>query len=353
MGIRKRVILTLLLILGLVGVLRTNRRTKVPEVTPSEISNFQTGASNKTTQFQTPSGRNTQAAGSTQPSSLRTDSVRNTGLQALNHVDIEFFGQLLDQDDQPVPDARVTFSIHHNVGFSAGTKNGETKADEKGFFHISGYKGKSLSIIPEKKGYFLAATNASAFYSRLWPDAQRHIPDPMHPTIIRMWKSSGAQELLEINKLLRFPGDSRVILIDLIEGREVTNGGDLKIGVTRDQGIISERQPGDWGISLEAVEGGIIEPTADQYVMTFLAPEDNYVPTLWQTMAKDNKPWHEDIKKLIFLKSRGGKVHAKLHLDFAINLDPKGTMSLVIFGYINPHASRNWEIDPSKLKRIP
>src|SRR5438093_1194185 len=47
-------------------------------------------------------------------------------LQNLNHKNIEFYGRVLDQNDQPVSGVNVYASVIYNTGMTAGTARKET-----------------------------------------------------------------------------------------------------------------------------------------------------------------------------------------------------------------------------------
>ena len=268
------------------------------------------------------------------------------GLATFNDVDIEFYGRLEDQFGNAVGNAQIKFEVPFNNGHAVGVQRGTTVADGNGFFTISGYKGKSLSVVPVKSGYALASLNGGGIYSYLWPDSQRVHPDRNNPTVIKMWRLQGAEPLVDISKEYKLPFTSAPIFFDLVAGKIVPSGGDLKITVNRPSGEISERNSQQWGIDVEVVGGGFIETSEQEWRVAYFAPADGYQPS--GTFTNNNGV--DSANEMFFIKSRDGQVYSKLGLSFDINETPDGLMNVKFRGVANTNASRNWEGDPNTLK---
>lgn len=235
------------------------------------------------------------------------------GLAELNNEDVLFYGRVIDQFGLPVPNARVIGNIQVNDGTRVGTDIVSRTTDADGFFTINGYKGKALGINVTKGGYVLATTNTRFVYSLLWPEAERYVPDPNNPAVIKMWKLQGAQPLIIIDKSYKLPFTDASITFDLIAGNVVPSGGDLEVIVTRASGPISQRDHGDWSIELKAVNGGIMESDFQVSRLTFEAPATGYQDSYLVRMNRDDPKWSDNVQKVFFLKSRGAKFIASFH----------------------------------------
>jgi len=268
------------------------------------------------------------------------------GLATLNNVNIEFYGRLEDQFGNAVGNAQIKFEVPFNNGQAVGVNRGTTMADGNGFFTISGYKGKSLSVVPVKSGYALASLNGGGIYSYLWPESQRVHSDQNNPTVIKMWKLQGAEPLVDISKEYKLPFTSAPIYFDLVAGKIVPSGGDIKITVNRPAGEISEHNPQQWSIDVEVVGGGFIETSEQEWRVAYFAPEDGYQPS--GTFANNNGIG--SVNEIFFVSSRDGQVYSKLGLSFDINETPDSLMHVKFRGVANTNASRNWEGDPNTLK---
>jgi len=262
-------------------------------------------------------------------------------LAECNDVDIEFYGRLEDQFGNAVGNAQIKFEVPFNNGHAVGVQRDTTVADGNGLFIISGYKGKSLSVVPVKSGYALASLNGGGIYSYLWSDSQRAHPNRNNPTVIKMWKLQGAEPLVNISKEYKLPFTSAPIVFDLVAGKIVPSGGDLKITVKRPSGEISERNPQLWGIDVEVIGGGFIETSMQEWRVTYFASVDGYQSS--GTFTNNNGI--DSVNEILFVKSRDGQVYSKLGLSFDINETPDGFMNVRFRGVANTNASRNWEGD--------
>jgi hypothetical protein len=261
------------------------------------------------------------------------------GLRALNDEEIIFFGKVLDQFDAPIANAKVDANVRVNNGTRVGEDRFSLTTDSTGLFKITNYKGKDLGVWITKDGYVMATTNTSFVYSRLWPQAQRYIPDPDNPTVIRMWKLQGAEPLLKIDKQYNFPIGSTRATIDLLQGKIVSDGGDFTVTVYRPDGEVSEQHPQHWRIRLEVPTGGFIQTNGNQSAITFAAPKDGYQ----QQGEYENNNGREVFENSFFLKSRGGQIFAKVNIWLQINRRPEEPISVSINGVANVNGSRNWE----------
>ena len=260
-------------------------------------------------------------------------------LANFNDVDIEFYGRLEDQFGAAVGNAQIRFEAPFNNGHTVGVNRGTTTADGNGFFTISGYKGKSLSVVPIKNGYALASLNGGGIYSYLWSESQRVHPDRNNPTVIKMWKLQGAEPLASFDKTYKLHYTGEPINFDLVAGQTVPAGGDVRITVNRPAGEVSEHNPQKWSIEFEVVAGGFIETSSRESAVTFAAPEGDYQSS--GTFGNNNGT--DGLDKNFFAKSRNGQVFSKFYLSLGINNQPDGLMYVTLRGVANTNGSRNWE----------
>jgi hypothetical protein len=271
-------------------------------------------------------------------------------LSEQNDVPIAFYGRLEDQSGVPLTDTTVKFSVRVYNGSESTVRRGQVVSDANGLFTISGYKGESLGVIPEKAGYALASLNGGGNYSLLYPEDQRVHPDPSNPVVIKMWKLQGAEPLVRINLRYRLHCTNTPINFDLLTGQTVPSGGDIRITVNRSSGVISSRNHLDWSIKIEAVEGGVMD-SSGQEAVTYSAPTEGYQPSE-AFMFSTNAPykWSEGLNKGLFVMSRNGQVFSKLGLSVSINYDPDDLISVTFGGVASTNGSRNWEGDSNTYK---
>lgn len=274
------------------------------------------------------------------------------GLRNLNHVPIDYYGTVVDQDGNPLPQTLVKWSIAYNDGLLAGHKNGETVTDTKGCFSIVGQFGEALSVIPERTGYKFIATNGGGVYSLMWPKEQRFVTNSDKTEILTLWKLKGGESLVRLSKNFRFSHTNAPFRIDLVRGLIVHDGGDFLVKVVRPLGVVSISRRAAWNVELAAVEGGIQQVGGRASTWAFEAPASGYQQKVRIEMLPDNREWSTSITDGAFLRSREGQVYSKLSFTVVIDEQPDKPCWIRIQSLSNPNGSRNWEEEPGKVKRV-
>jgi hypothetical protein len=261
-------------------------------------------------------------------------------LSTYNDVPIDFYGKVEDQFSNAVVNANVNFSVRIVNGYEATVTNGQAVSDASGFFTITGYHGQDLSFVPQKAGYVLMTVSTLFKYSHL--EDRPFKSDPNNPTIIKMWKLQGSEPLFSINQRYKFHYTTLPINFDLLAGEIVPTGGDIQIAVARSSGIISGRTRQDWGVQVEAVNGGLLESSSDEFI--YQAPADGYQQSD-QFIMSTNAPyrWLGGFDQTFFLQSRNGQVYSKVNFGISINQQPDDYVWVEFHGFANTNASRNWE----------
>lgn len=272
-------------------------------------------------------------------------------LSTENNVPIVFYGKLVDQFGSPVADAQITGTTIIRNGFTEGGGRFTAVSDSSGYFKLDCGRGESLGVMPRKPGYSVASLNGGGFYTHLKPESERQHPDPNNPVVIKMWKLQGAEPLIKINQRYRTPFSSESLHFDLLAEQIVPTGGDIEIRVRRTPGTVSERTRAEWGVTLAAIHGGIVDSAGTERV-TYWAPDEgyrDYEEFLFSTNAPNK--WFGGFNHEFYLKSRNGKVYAKVAISFSINQEPADPMDVTFKGIANTNSSRNWEGDPNTYKQ--
>lgn len=210
------------------------------------------------------------------------------GLAKLNDANIVFYGKVEDQFGSAIANATVNFGVRIYNSSESTVKYGEMKSDENGLFTISGYRGESLGLGVKKTGYVFVSMNGSGIYSAMWPEEKRAHPDKSNPVVIKMWKLQGAESLVSFDRTYKLHYTNTPIYFDLVAGKVVSAGGDLKITVSRPDGIISQQHPQSWSIDFSIIDGGYIESSFKESAVTYAAPESGYQPS--GTFGNNNGP---------------------------------------------------------------
>lgn len=263
---------------------------------------------------------------------------------------ISFFGKVIDQDGNPIPDVKVTFEIRYMkevgpVGIVDTFDYPSVTTGADGRFALTGAKGSVMAVKSlEKLGYEPSeqATRGTYWY---WRDKDPYRPDADNPKLFHMWKKSGAEKLVKQQTMTRVPYDGTTTTFDLLSGTKVTSNGDMRVSLTRNpQQIVYGQRNYEWTLTVEAVDGGVIETQDEQM---YRAPADGYQPKLAIHVPSDATDWADSKSVAFYIKSRSGKYYGSVQLDVQVGSD-KPTTGLTFRSFVNPSGSRNLEYDPAQ-----
>lgn len=281
----------------------------------------------------------------------RVDAVRKriadirAGLGYINQP-IEFYGLVIDQDERPLAGVKVALSAMHAIEALPGVQGSRSEeivrvTDGTGRFSLSGVSGNDVSVKSvELAGYELSPKIKRGF--SYYGTQDIHKPDAQAPVVFRMWKVAGAEKLVTSDKFFGVVPDGRVYVIDLLGEKKAEGGnaGDFKVSIRRPAQIGSTAKY-DWSCTIEGIGGGVIE-TQDEFM--YRAPERGYLPRYEVNVSANDPQWSGDAKRQFYLKSREGKVYARLEVEILVNYQDKAVFSVKY--YANPSGSRNLEYDP-------
>lgn len=272
-------------------------------------------------------------------------------LFTLNHNSIVFYGKLEDQFGHALTNVGVNFDVRVYNGFRSGVDRGTVMTDKEGFFKISGFNGEQLFVVPRVEGYAIASDNGRGIYSDLWPPNERAHPDAKHPVVIKMWKAQGAEPLIGIDMKFKLPFTNS-LSFDLLTGKIVSEGGDIRLTLNRPLGIISVRNPQVWSATFDVVDGGLIASDGRER-FTYFAPENGYktLETIFSTNRLLPTSGIDIFGTGFYVKSRHGRVYAKLGVMVRINESTNDPMYIEFSGIANTNYSRNWEGAPGVLRQ--
>lgn len=251
-------------------------------------------------------------------------------------VRIAFYGRVIDQDSQPVPDAKVV------VRWANGTASRELFTDSQGCFSLSGMRGKLLSIRSiERPGYEVSATNRDVFEYAAFFDEKYYVPDAANPVVFRMHRKAEAEPLIVVSDKYRIP-DSGTLAVDLHTGR--TGGEDFAIDLLDNTDPTGRR----WIARVRAPSGGV-QPANVEFPVT--APDTGYVPEVTIDQDTPQPPGFQSGSVY-----KGGRFFVKTGSGYAIVEFRMiaGNKSLRLASRLNPNPdSRNLELDPSRKAAAP
>ncbi len=255
---------------------------------------------------------------------------------AANSQPLDLYGKVVDQNGDPVSDAKVRGHVLLAYGYTSANQDYYTETDHRGRFKFVDLHGVSLFATPEKPGY--------EYDSRLptnW--SKNYKPDPDHPMIFNMWKLRGPEPMLHAKFDSRVPYDGTSVTFGLLNGKK-GDTGDLEVTLLRNpQRIIRGQERYDWNLQIAVIGGGLSEATGLYYN---LAPEMGYESIFTFVLTKDDAHWTPELARTFYIHTRTG-TYGRVTIDL-VTYSERPDTGITIEAYINPNGSRNLEFDSTK-----
>jgi len=260
---------------------------------------------------------------------------------------INFFGKVLDENEQPVAATTVDFiwndlpSEEETANFTGGSftpfaymhsSKSQTTSDTQGLFSLVDKKGKRLSVMVNRVGYY--STGDARLQSFEYGDRLAGIftPDPANPVIFHLRKKGPGVDLVTsqygVSPSLdvEMPRDGTPVQVDVLERK--TGQGALKISQTKPP-YVNWKQATKWAFRMEIPGGGFVETTEE---FPFEAPESGYQPAVAFNFQAGDTNWTTNLSKDYYIKFgdpvRFGRLHVETstmmsgaRLTYAINPD--------------------------------
>jgi hypothetical protein len=262
-----------------------------------------------------------------------------------SNVPVEFWGKVLDQDEQPLAGVIIKGNVNYAVELVPGAGSVryhkfEVETDAIGNFHISGLKGVTLCFDSiDKKGYELSNQVKKAYTYYTGVPQERFKSNASNPVIFHMWGKIGAETLIAASKFYGIVPDGRPYGIDMLKGQKIEGKktGDISVSIKRPAQIVPQSKY-PWSFTIDAVEGGVLE-TSDEFM--YQAPENGYQSTFTYTIDATDPNWRETVKKKFYVKSRNGQVYGRMEVEMMSSYQDKAVFNVQYF--VNPAGSRNLE----------
>lgn len=260
-----------------------------------------------------------------------------------NEKRLIFYGKLVDQRGQPVPDAKVVGSTMIIAGIdSTRSRQYETISDSNGLFQFTEARGVKMGVFPSKPGYEFNRKYAQANWS------EDYHPDPSKPVVFTMWKLQGPERIMRV-EWSRPVGvkPAEPTGVDLHQMRKSATNVHLIVTYrcsadAREQYVDYKQVPYDWEVTFEIPDGGFV-PIANK-TYPYEAPDENYRPSLHFEMSRNNPNWTQELNGIYYVKLREGQEYGRI--EFTFWSSPKWNCgSFEAVAYINPWGSRNLEYD--------
>lgn len=265
---------------------------------------------------------------------------------------IEFFGKVIDEQDQPVASALIEISWSGTVekyGGDGGSRRTLT-SDANGLFTLTGEEGKRIIVLVSKEGYFRRKSwnNGGFEYGGFWLEEFIE-PDRNNPVVFHLVKRPVAEPTLRVRqRSLPKPPEWRTRIDLLAKPAEVSDGGDLVLEISRPS------NPGyqelfDYELKIEGQSGAEIILTEEEFM--FQAPAKGYEKTITKKYEGVHGNASQTIKFYVHNETR--KFYAAVTLEitpwYPIGITKEeDTACYIVTATVNPNHSPNVEYDPEK-----
>lgn len=265
-------------------------------------------------------------------------------IEAAFNTPITFYGRVVDEVGQPVPDASVNYGTLDK--FDAPGSHYESRSDNDGKLFITGIHGMVLRVGVRKEGYYAidGKSHGSFAYGTALDPNLRPPPSKDEPAVFVLRKMGITEPLKPISsRVYRVPKNGTPVRVDLVTGL-VSRTGDLQVEAWTEDDVKDARRHYNWHCRISIVGGGLIE-RSDQF--DFQAPTEGYKSSDEIWMSSNAERWHPQVQRHYFAKLSRGRF---ARLDFTMMA--AGDHLFRLESYLNPKpGSRNLEFDPKKVAK--
>ena len=234
-----------------------------------------------------------------------------------NHP-LDFFARVVDQNDQPVDDAKMEFRIvrvdektvlsqaflHMKEGSEQDFQTKTLLSDEKGWISLTGISGKSLTAINLSKIGCISSYPSTYYVGMSYdPNGQRNpsgdifVTNAWNPKVgytFHLWKKGATEKLIQWDSGYRITRDKPEQIVSIFpasEGQALYADLVLKTPFAHPEITDGDRAYDRW-IIIEAAQDAGIQETSMLY--PYLAPQENYgreFRFMYQLGSRESDGW--------------------------------------------------------------
>jgi hypothetical protein len=267
---------------------------------------------------------------------LKTNAIRQY-MESQNKP-VEFYGQVIDQDENPLSGVRVTVEVRHtNVMVPApwGDEDQiipiEKETDASGHFEINGVTGDGFNIESIQKDGYEVEPGLRTYHAVGGSLEQ--------PIVFRMWKTNIHEQLITGEKKFQIVPDEKSYVIDLTRGTIAQSGeGNLKVWVKYPPQV-NRGQLYDWSCEIDVINGGLLEENNLSSAM-YSAPIEGYTSTFQFQQQIKGGQYGSSGSRRFYVMLKNGQEYGRITIElFAPYTDEISGMIRIQYA-INPTGSR-------------
>jgi hypothetical protein len=241
---------------------------------------------------------------------------------------IRFYGKVIDQNGQPVPEARIRYGWN---GIN-GSNERVDQSDAQGMFSIEDIQGKLLSVRVQKEGYHARNSGFRAFEYAAFFEPYFHQPDPNEPVVFELFKKQESVPLVRTEQQITLQKGGPAVTVALADKTSIQ----LSL-------LANETQPDKpWSMRVKTNSGGLqtaaaefpVEAPTDGYASSVLLDRTSPKPAGWSELYQGG---------VLYVKSDQGYGRVEIRM---IAGDAQARITM----YFNPSGSRSLEYEASEAE---
>ncbi len=265
---------------------------------------------------------------------------------------VSFYGRVVDQSGQPIVGTAVTVSVRSTAEPLPGDSEDivtpyNLTTDSNGQFQVTNIKGSLLTVEAlAKDGYEAPDPIPGEYWYSASMGNSLFTPNADKPEVFTMWKLAGAQTLIVKSISAQANYDGTPVYVNLVNGRIVQSGGDIKISVVRNPAVLAPGQNQyDWTATISAVAGGVI---VSHDAFMYVAPSTGYQSQVTLGFNASDSQWTSVQSVPLYVQSRNGQNYARVYLTIGTSPDDKPWAAVSMQSYLNNAGATNLEYNPNQ-----
>jgi hypothetical protein len=256
-----------------------------------------------------------------------------------NKMPIEFYGKVIDQYGEPIPEAKVVFQWTTAVGPVTNPEK-RTSSGTDGRFELKDVQGKVLAVSVSKIGYDRTDDWIQSFdFADFFAD-NFYRPNPSDPALFHLRKILDAEPMYLFKTHNELATDSPPLILNVASGKMKTPG-DFAFLVQ-----IGEKNNANWfdySVSVEAMNGAGFVMTTEENPNQ--APDNGYQRMFEIQQKTADTNYSPSLSFRFYAKTHEGK-YGVVYVDMSV--PRQGPIDFYTVIRYNPSGSKNLEFDYRK-----
>lgn len=265
-------------------------------------------------------------------------------------VPIEFFGKVIDENNQPVAGATIECAWSGTPEKYGGDGVGHRTltSDSSGLFSLTGVEGKGMTVHVSKEGYYRrSASNGWFEYAGFWEPSFIE-PDRSRPVLFHLVKRPEAEPTYHVGfRALPKPPAWETQINFLAQPAETAAGGDVALQISRPPSPGYQR-PFDWQLKIEGRGGAEVILSDEEFLLR--APEQGYQKAIVKHYPQVRGNSVETVK--FYVRNPARKFYAAVTVEvtpyYPRPATKEDTACYIVTATVNPNDSPNVAYDPEQ-----